>query len=52
MEVITYSAFRANLGKKLKEVCENHLGIIITQRKADPVVVMSLEDHEKNNILS
>ncbi len=45
MEAISYTSFREKLAQKLKEVCDNHLGIIVTRRNADPVVVISLEDY-------
>lgn len=46
MEAISYTAFRANLAKKMKEICENHLGIIVTRKDKESVVVLSLEDYQ------
>ncbi len=46
MEAISYTSFRANLAKKMKEICENHLGIIVTRKDKDSVVVLSLEDYQ------
>jgi antitoxin YefM len=44
MEAISYTAFRANLAKKMKEICDNHLGLIVTRKDKEAVVVLSLED--------
>lgn len=46
MKSITYTAIRANLAKKMDQVCEDHAPILITRTKADPVVMISLEDYE------
>lgn len=45
MDAISYTAFRANLAQKLKEVCDNHLGVIVTRRNNESVVIISLEDY-------
>ena len=45
MKPTTYSELRANLAKSMDMVCENHEPIVITRQKADPVVLMSLEDY-------
>lgn len=45
MDAISYSAFRANLAKKMNEICENHLGVIVTRKGGKSVVVISLEDY-------
>ena len=45
MEAISYTSFRANLAHKMKEICENHLGIIVTRKDKESVVVLSLEDY-------
>lgn len=46
MEAISYTSFRANLAQKMKEICENHLGIIVTRKDKESVVVLSLEDYQ------
>jgi len=45
MEALSYSNFRANLAKKMKEICDNHLGVIVTRKDNQAVVVISLEDY-------
>lgn len=45
MEAISYTFFRSNLAKKMKEICDNHLGIIVTRKDNESVVVLSLEDY-------
>ncbi len=46
MDVITYSDARARLARAMEQVCDQHEPVIITRRKADSVVLMSLEDYE------
>lgn len=45
MDAMTYTAFRAKLAQKMKEICDNHLGIIVTRKNHETVVVLSLEDY-------
>jgi antitoxin YefM len=45
MDAMTYTAFRAKLAQKMKEICENHLGVIVTRKNHETVVVLSLEDY-------
>ena len=45
MKTITYTAARKNLAKTMEEVCEDHAPVIITRKKSDSVVIMSLEDY-------
>lgn len=45
MDVMSYTAFRSKLAKKMKEICENHLGLIVTRKNNETVVVISLEDY-------
>lgn len=45
MKPTTYSELRANLAKSMDMVCENHEPLVITRQKADPVVLISLEDY-------
>jgi len=46
MDAITYSDARARLARAMEQVCDQHEPVIITRRKADSVVLMSLEDYE------
>ena len=45
MKVITYTAARQNLAKTMEEVCKDHAPVIVTRKKNDSVVIMSLEDY-------
>ena len=45
MKAITYSAARQNLAKTMEDVCQDHYPVIITRKKSDSVVIMSLEDY-------
>lgn len=45
MKAITYTAARQNLAKTMEEVCKDHAPVIITRKKNDSVVIMSLEDY-------
>jgi antitoxin YefM len=45
MKAITYTAARQNLAKTMEEVCKDHAPVIITRKKSDSVVMMSLEDY-------
>lgn len=44
VKAITYTAARQNLAKTMEEVCKDHAPVIITRKKSDSVVIMSLED--------
>jgi antitoxin YefM len=45
MKAITYTAARQNLAKTMEEVCKDHAPVIVTRKKNDSVVIMSLEDY-------
>ena len=45
MKPTTYSELRANLAQSMDMVCENHEPMVITRQKAEPVVLISLEDY-------
>jgi antitoxin YefM len=45
MKVITYTAARQNLAKTMEEVCKDHAPVIVTRKKSNSVVIMSLEDY-------
>lgn len=44
MDAITYTNARQNLAKTMEKVCQDHSPVIITRKKNDSVVIMSLED--------
>jgi antitoxin YefM len=46
MKTITYTAARQNLAKTMESVCQDHAPVIVTRKKNDSVVIMSLEDYE------
>ncbi len=46
MSAITYTEARANLANTIKRVCQDHNPIIITRKRENSVVMMSLEDYE------
>ena len=46
MDVITYSAARANLASTMDKVCENHEALIVTRNGGQSVVMVSLEDYK------
>lgn len=45
MDVISYTAARANLANIMQKVCNDHAPVIITRKNQPPVVMMSLEDY-------
>jgi antitoxin YefM len=45
MDAITYTNARQNLAKTMEKVCQDHSPVIITRKKNDSVVIMSLEDY-------
>ena len=46
MEAMTYTYARQNLAKTMEKVCQDHSPVIITRKKNDSVVMMSLEDYK------
>ena len=46
MKAITYTAARANLAATIDKVCRDHAPIVITRKREQAVVVLSLEDYE------
>ena len=46
MDVIDYTAARANLAKTMEKVCNDHEPVIITRKRESPVVMLSLEDYQ------
>ena len=45
MDAITYTTARQNLAKTMEKVCQDHSPVIITRKKNESVVIMSLEDY-------
>ena len=46
MDALPYSSVRQNLAKTMERVCEDHTPIIVTRKKNESVVIISLEDYE------
>ena len=46
MQAISYSKARHDLKNVMDDACGNHEPILITRRKGDSVVLVSLEDYE------
>lgn len=46
MNAITYTEARENLATTIKRVCRDHNPVIITRKREDAVVMMSLDDYE------
>jgi antitoxin YefM len=46
MRTVSYTFAKEHLAKTMTKVCEDHLPLIITRPKAEPVVMISLEDFE------
>lgn len=45
MKAITYTAARENLAATIQKVCEDRAPIVITRRRDQAVVMMSMEDY-------
>jgi antitoxin YefM len=46
MKALTYTAAREALAKTMQHVCDDHDPVIITRRRDQAVVMISLEDYE------
>jgi antitoxin YefM len=46
MNAITYTAARENLASTIDKVCNDRVPVIITRKRNQSVVLMSLEDYE------
>ncbi len=46
MNAITYTEAREKLATTIKRVCRDHNPVIITRKREDAVVMMSLDDYE------
>lgn len=45
MKTMTYTAARENLAMTMQHVCEDHDPVVVTRRRDQAVVIMSLEDY-------
>jgi antitoxin YefM len=45
MKTITYTAARENLAKTMQRVCDDHDPVVVTRKRDQAVVMMSLEDY-------
>lgn len=45
MKTITYTAARENLAMTMQQVCDDHDPVVITRKRDQVVVMMSLEDY-------
>jgi antitoxin YefM len=46
MKAISYTAARENLAATMEQVCADHDPVIITRKRSQSVVLLSLEDYE------
>lgn len=46
MNAITYTEARGNLAETIKRVCRDHDPVVITRKREDSVVMISLEDYD------
>lgn len=46
MRAITYTEAREKLSETIRKVCRDHDPVIITKKRQDSVVMLSLEDYE------
>ncbi|MCX7016409.1 MAG: type II toxin-antitoxin system prevent-host-death family antitoxin [Candidatus Sumerlaeota bacterium] len=46
MNAITYTEARETLAKTIRKVCQDHDPVIITRKREDAVVLVSLADYE------
>ena len=49
MRAVSYTCVRSDLARTMEKVCEDHDPVIITRRKSEAVVMISLEDYEALN---
>lgn len=46
MDAISYTAARENLAATMDKVCQDHAPVIITRKRDQSVVMLSLEEYE------
>jgi Txe/YoeB family toxin of Txe-Axe toxin-antitoxin module len=44
MDVMSYTSFRSKLAQKMKEICENHLGLIVTRKNNKHRLIYKIEE--------
>ena len=49
MRAISYTTARNNLATTMKQVCDDHVPVIVTRKNNEAVIMMSLEDYESLN---
>jgi len=47
VKAINYTTARENLARTMDKVCEDHSPVIITRKRDQAVVMMSLDDYEQ-----
>lgn len=45
MDAMTYTQVRQNFAAVMNDVCDDHVPVIITRQRSEPVVLMSLKDY-------
>jgi antitoxin YefM len=46
MDAISYTAARENLASTMDKVCNDHAPVVITRKREQSVVMLSLEDYQ------
>jgi antitoxin YefM len=46
MKAFSYTAARENLASMMDKVCNDHAPVVITRKRRQPVVMLSLDDYE------
>jgi antitoxin YefM len=46
MDAVNYTAARENLASVMDKVCNDHAPVVITRKRSQSVVMLSLEDYE------
>ncbi|MCP5173864.1 MAG: type II toxin-antitoxin system prevent-host-death family antitoxin [Moraxellaceae bacterium] len=46
MDAMSYTAARANLARTMEKVCLNHEPVIITRKREEAIVMVSLADYK------
>lgn len=46
MDAISHTAARENLASMMDKVCDDHAPVVITRKRSQSVVMLSLEDYE------
>jgi antitoxin YefM len=46
MKTLTYTSAREHLAQTMQQVCDDHVPVVITRRRDQAVVMMSLDDYQ------